>query len=124
MKLGLHFHTGKIIFPILASLFLYACSGTPKDPSPTAIIAPEAAHLSETVQFISNQGDILTATFSEGHTQVTVQLPNGESYRLPYVVSASGVRYSDGRDTFWVYGDEASFWHVNRRLFEGKMESR
>ena len=38
---------------------------------------------------------------------VRLRLPEGRSVDLPAVPSASGARYSDGRDTFWSKGDDA-----------------
>jgi putative lipoprotein len=38
---------------------------------------------------------------------VRLSLPEGRSLDLPAVRSASGARYSNGRDTFWSKGDEA-----------------
>jgi putative lipoprotein len=39
---------------------------------------------------------------------VRLALPEGRSLDLPAVPSASGAKYSDGRDTFWSKGDEAT----------------
>lgn len=114
----------QIIFALLP-LLLIACGSNPFTESQTAQQHDDLIHFpSETVQFISEHGAVLSATFENGHRQVTVTLPDGKVSQLPHVTSASGVRYSDGRETFWVYGDEASFWQVNRRLFQGKMKSR
>jgi putative lipoprotein len=38
---------------------------------------------------------------------VRLSLPGGRSLDLPAVPSASGARYSDGRDAFWSKGDSA-----------------
>ena len=49
----------------------------------------------------------LTATFHED--RVVIEVPAQRPLTLPHVVSASGARYSNGTDTFWNKGREATF---------------
>lgn len=49
----------------------------------------------------------LTATFHED--RVVIEAPQRRALTLPQVVAASGARYSDGTDTFWNKGREATF---------------
>lgn len=49
----------------------------------------------------------LTATFHDD--RVVIDIPEQPSLTLPHAVSASGARYSDGTDTFWNKGREATF---------------
>jgi uncharacterized membrane protein len=49
----------------------------------------------------------LTATFHEDHA--VIEVPEQRALTLPHVVSASGARYSNGPDTFWNKGREATF---------------
>ena len=48
----------------------------------------------------------LTATFHDD--QVLIEIPEQRARTLPRVVSGSGVRYSNGSDTFWNEGREAT----------------
>jgi putative lipoprotein len=49
----------------------------------------------------------LTATFHDD--RVVIEVPEQRPLTLPHVVSASGARYSNGTDTFWNKGREATF---------------
>ena len=49
----------------------------------------------------------LTATFHED--RVVIEVPEQRPLTLTQAVSASGARYSDGADTFWNNGREATF---------------
>jgi putative lipoprotein len=52
----------------------------------------------------------LTATFRDDG--VTIEVPQQRALTLPHVASASGARYSNGTETFWNKGREATFeWH-------------
>jgi putative lipoprotein len=48
----------------------------------------------------------LTATFYDDHA--VIEVPEQRTLTLPHVVSASGARYSNGSDTFWSKGREAT----------------
>lgn len=49
----------------------------------------------------------LTVTFHDD--RVIIEVPEQRPLMLPHVVSASGARYSDGTDTFWNKGRDATF---------------
>ncbi len=51
----------------------------------------------------------LTAFFFNAAPSLVVLLVGEQATRLPQVISASGGRYSDGSQTFWIKGDLASW---------------
>jgi membrane-bound inhibitor of C-type lysozyme len=51
----------------------------------------------------------VTAFFFNGTPSAVVLLEGEGATRLPRAVSASGARYSDGEQSFWVKGDRASW---------------
>jgi membrane-bound inhibitor of C-type lysozyme len=51
----------------------------------------------------------LTVFFFNGTPSAVVLLEGEGATRLPQTVSASGARYSDGEQSFWVKGDRASW---------------
>lgn len=51
----------------------------------------------------------LAAFFFNASPSAVVLLVGEGATRLPQAISASGVRYSDGSQTFWVKGDQASW---------------
>lgn len=51
----------------------------------------------------------LTAFFFNGAPSAVVLLVGEQATRLPQAISASGGRYSDGSQTFWIKGDRASW---------------
>ena len=51
----------------------------------------------------------LTVFFFKGTPSAVVLLEGEGATRLPQTVSASGARYSDGEQSFWVKGDRASW---------------
>jgi membrane-bound inhibitor of C-type lysozyme len=51
----------------------------------------------------------ITAFFFNDTPSAVVLLEGEGATRLPRTVSASGVRYSDGEQSFWVKGDRASW---------------
>jgi membrane-bound inhibitor of C-type lysozyme len=51
----------------------------------------------------------LTAFFFNAAPSAVVLLVGEQATRLPQAVSASGARYSDGSQTFWIKGDQASW---------------
>lgn len=51
----------------------------------------------------------ITAFFFNGTPSAVVLLEGEGATRLPQTVSASGARYSDGEQSFWVKGDRATW---------------
>ena len=51
----------------------------------------------------------LTAVFFKGTPSAVVLLEGEGATLLPQTISASGARYSDGDQSFWVKGDRASW---------------
>ena len=62
-------------------------------------------HMGQPVHYTSTDGEHFVARYgslSDGSLHfVKVQMPGGQEYTLPQVVSASGVRYTDEKDLVW-----------------------
>jgi membrane-bound inhibitor of C-type lysozyme len=52
---------------------------------------------------------VVTAFFFNDTPRAVVLLEGEGATRLPQTISASGARYSDGTQSFWVKGDRASW---------------
>lgn len=90
------------------ALTLIGC-GSPASPpaestTPNAPVAPAQTPI---VARFDCDTLALTATFHED--RVVIDIPEHRPLTLPQVVSASGARYSDGTETFWNKGREATF---------------
>jgi inhibitor of cysteine peptidase len=72
-----------------------------------------------TACYRSGDGKIAVASFDLGRDLVTVTLPDGRSVTLPAAPSASGARYSDGKDTFWEHQGSGRFFTGETLLFSG-----
>ena len=70
----------------------------------------------------SGDGKTAVASFDLGRGLVTVSLPDGRSVTLPVAPSASGARYSDGKETFWEHQGSARFFNGETLLFEGVLQ--
>ena len=75
---------------------LLACS--PQD-------KPAAAD-AEVFTFACANGKTFSVTYDEGFTVATVK-SDGQTYKLPAVIAASGSRYSDGKIEYWEHHGEA-----------------
>ncbi len=62
----------------------------------------------------------LTVTFDIANDSVEVKLPDGRKVELPRAISASGVRYTDGKEIFWEHQDEGAYWVGEVLIFRGK----
>lgn len=64
-----------------------------------------AAHLGPPVHYQSASGETFVAQYGSLADDtlhfVRVQMPDGRTYTLPQVISASGVRYTDERELVW-----------------------
>lgn len=95
---------------LLAVMVVAACS--PEKPRSQAVqddqatgsaaVASPAAH---TYVYTCSEDTRFTARFEPD--MAILKFPDRE-LRLPQVVSGSGARYSDGKTTFWIKGDEAT----------------
>lgn len=72
--------------------------------------------------FISTNGNKLTVAYNLKETNATVFMPYGKSYKLPQALSASGIRYSDGTNTFWEHQGSAIFTSDDLVIFEGALK--
>ena len=75
-----------------------------------------------TVIYLSDKRDKLTVTFDIANDSVEVTLPDGRHVNLPRAISASGVRYTDEKETFWEHHGEGSYWVGDELIFHGKAE--
>jgi membrane-bound inhibitor of C-type lysozyme/uncharacterized membrane protein len=98
----LRYNVGGVVF---AAVVLAAC-GSPRSAD---ITEPKEAQPSTPPIVARFDCDTLalTATFHED--DVVIEVPEQRALTLPHVVSASGARYSNGTDTFWNKGREATF---------------
>jgi quercetin dioxygenase-like cupin family protein/membrane-bound inhibitor of C-type lysozyme len=70
--------------------------------------------------YVSSAGKQLEACFDQDRQQATLLLPDGVKLTLPIALSASGVRYSDGKRVFWEHQGVARYFADDKLLFEGK----
>ena len=77
-------------------------------------------HKKEAV-YLSEDGKYLTAIFNSETRTVTVVSAKGHKAILPQAVSASGIRYSNGKEIFWEHQDNASFWQNGKLVFQGSL---
>ena len=71
--------------------------------------------------YVSDKGEVLTARFDNKKDTVTVKPPGRKEVELPRAISASGARYSDGRETFWEHHGEGSYWIGEELVFQGRV---
>ncbi len=67
----------------------------------------------------SAMGEVVNASFDLNLDQVNVSLPDGRNLTLPSAPSASGARYSNGKETFWEHQGVGRFFKEDMLLFEG-----
>ena len=65
-------------------------------------------------------GNTLEVLFNTRSKTATIKLPGEKVLQLPQVISGSGARYSDGKNTFWEHHGECSYWDGEELLFSGK----
>ena len=69
--------------------------------------------------YFSDTGEQMAARFDLPAKTVTVTLPDGHDVTLPVAVSASGARYSNGKETFWEHQGIGRFFVGEELRFEG-----
>lgn len=89
----------------LMAIVLAACGSSPQ-PADTAAVKEPTPPKSPIVARFDCDTLALTATFHDD--QVLIEIPEQRARTLPRAVSASGARYSNGSDTFWNKGREAT----------------
>jgi len=99
-----------VVALIAVILAIAGCAGTGSTPaeSKTKAAVPEQSLIVQGIVYVSDKGEILTATFDNKKETVEVKLPDGKVVMLPRAISASGARYSNGHETFWEYHGEGS----------------
>jgi inhibitor of cysteine peptidase len=75
-----------------------------------------------TACYRSGDGKMAEARFDLDRNLVTVTLPDGRNVTLPVGMSASGARYTDGRETFWEHQGSGRFFRGEALLFEGALQ--
>lgn len=73
-----------------------------------------------TATYISDHGKVLTASFDNASSTVTIELPEGKKLTLPSAQSASGSRYSDNDMTFWEHQSSVTLYKGEELVFAGK----
>jgi len=73
-----------------------------------------------TVTYLSDDHNKLIVKFDVANDSVEVTLPDGRQVNLPRGISASGVRYTDEKETFWEHHGEGSYWVGDELIFRGK----
>ncbi len=87
----------------------------------TVTVSP-AGPRTAAARYCSGGGKTAAASFDLDRNLVTVTLPDGSSVTLPAALSASGARYSDGRETFWEHQGVGRFFRGETLLFEGALQ--
>ncbi|HZM94163.1 MAG TPA: MliC family protein [Vicinamibacterales bacterium] len=90
---------------VLIAMVFAACGSSPQ-PADTVAAKETPAAKSPIVARFDCDTLALTATFHDD--QALIEIPEQRARTLPRVVSASGARYSNGSDTFWNKGREAT----------------
>jgi len=92
-----------------AAFLLVGCgsSASPPKETPPQQQAPAPSSKPPIVARFDCDTLALTATFHDD--RVVIEVPEQRPLTLPHAESASGARYSDGTDTFWNKGREATF---------------
>ncbi|MDP3737218.1 MAG: MliC family protein [Hyphomonadaceae bacterium] len=67
---------------------------------------PAAEANAESFTFACANGKTFSVTYDEGFTVATVKA-DGQTYKLPAIIAASGSRYSDGKIEYWEHHGEA-----------------
>lgn len=75
-----------------------------------------------TACYRSRDGKTAQARFDLDRNLVSVTLPDGRNVTLPVGLSASGARYSNGRETFWEHQGSGRFFRGEALLFEGALQ--
>jgi putative lipoprotein len=102
-----------VITLMTGALLLTGCGSSASPPKETAPqTAPAAPSKPPIVARFDCDTLALTATFHED--RVVIEVPEQRAMTLPHTLSASGARYSNGTDTFWNQGREATFEHHGR----------
>ena len=69
--------------------------------------------------YVSAAGEQMAVRFDLPAKTVTVTFPDGHGVTLPIAVSASGARYSNGKETFWEHQGIGRFFVGDELRFEG-----
>lgn len=75
-------------------------------------------------EYSADGGLQLSACFDMEHKTVKVRMPDATVVTLPVDISASGARYSNGKQTFWEHQGMGRFFEGEKLLFEGKLLPR
>ena len=90
-------------------LMLAGCGSSASPPQETATPAKEPAAPSKAPIVARFDCDTLALTATFHDDRVVIEVPEQRPLTLPHAVAASGAQYSDGTNTFWNKGREATF---------------
>lgn len=85
------------------------------------MVAIKPSVLITTSSYRTSDGKTATAVFDQKQELVTLTLPDGRRVSLRAAVSASGIRYSDHKETFWEHQGVGRFFNGETLIFEGKL---
>jgi len=88
-----------VVLGLLTALSLGGCAAGLRQAEPITVRIGQPVYYGspDGTQFVAQYGSL-----SDGSLHfVKVQMPDGHTYTLPQVVSASGVRYTDERELVW-----------------------
>jgi membrane-bound inhibitor of C-type lysozyme len=84
--------------------------------------APDQGPKGKAAVYVADKGEILTAYFDNIDYTVVIKLAGRKEIKLPRAISASGARYSNGRETFWEHHGEGSYWIGEELIFRGRVK--
>jgi membrane-bound inhibitor of C-type lysozyme len=119
----------KIMIILIAVTWLFAgCSlkgGAPsesREASSGETQIPDQGARRKAVVYVADKGEILKAHFNNIDDTVVIKLTGRKEIKLPRAISASGARYSNGRETFWEHHGEGSYWIGEELIFRGRVK--
>lgn len=105
-----------ISFIILALFISYSSPASGQEQS----APPKEPNIVE-AHYKSSDGRVMEAKFNLEEQKVTVTPPGEKEITLPSAESASGARYSNGKQTFWEHKSIGRFIVDDKVLFEGRL---
>jgi putative lipoprotein len=93
---------------IAGIVMLVGCGSSTSPPQETATPAKEPVAPSKAPIVARFDCDTLALTATFHDDRVVIEVPEQRPLTLPHAVAASGARYSDGTNTFWNKGREAT----------------
>jgi len=95
----------------IAALLLASCSPANRSKQQASVAV-----------YVSQTGEVVTASYDIQAGTVQVILPNKSSVKFYQATSASGARYTNENVTFWEHQGEATYSVRDRIIFVGKVK--